>query len=115
MISEQAHSSTRSAQSEASCSLGDREPARWLSPCAPSHALGCTRPASLCSWKQTEVRKGRKKRENKAKKEEEIQMGRSSISRVEVAMRLGLTTAAEKLECKEMSKSTEERLHSRTV
>lgn len=79
-------------------------------PCTPSHALGYTWLASLCSWKQTDVRK----REKKAKREE-IQMGRSSILRVEAVMRLGLTKAPEKLECQEMPKSTEERLHSRTA
>lgn len=57
----------------------------------------------------------RKKREKKAKREEEIQKGRSSISRVEVATRVGLTKAPEKSECQEMPKSTEERLHSRTA
>lgn len=42
-------------------------------------------------------------------------MGRSSISRVEFATRVGLTKVPEKSECKEMPKSTEERLHARTA
>lgn len=116
MISEQANSSTRRAQSEAGCSLRGHEPAHWPSPCAPATAWDAhgQLPSALGSRHKCE-KKGQEIREKKAKREEEIQMGRSSISRVEVATRLGLTKVPEKLECKEMPENTEERLQSRTI